>query len=296
LMFQTIDDRDQLRCRETSWLEARHDRLVHTIRGLQAEDLAVIAILDERGRIDDTFAARDGISFRAVREKVATARALESLPHLATAAQTGVLSDEQLASAVQLADERTDAGWAERAPNMSPVDLSKMVRTATKPAVEESRARREARCLRWWWNKSTGMFCLRGELPDVDGARVEEALERAIERKKPPKGQTWDTRDHRGADVLVEAVDLHDAVHRTPDYRTPDHRADDHRADDARAEQCTHRPTGSQRPLLVVEVPQHGPATVAGIPLPDAMVEQLRADALIEPVLIDEHGASGVAH
>ncbi len=38
--------------------------------------------------------------------------------------------------------------------------------------------------------------------------------------------------------------------------------------------------------LLVVEVPLHGPAEVAGIPLPDAMVEKLRANAAIEPVLV----------
>ena len=40
-----------------------------------------------------------------------------------------------------------------------------------------------------------------------------------------------------------------------------------------------------------VEVPLSGPATVAGIPLPDAVVEQLRANAIIEPVLVDDHGA-----
>ncbi len=32
-----------------------------------------------------------------------------------------------------------------------------------------------------------------------------------------------------------------------------------------------------------------GPAEVAGIPLPDAMVEQLRASARVEPVLVDDH-------
>ena len=44
------------------------------------------------------------------------------------------------------------------------------------------------------------------------------------------------------------------------------------------------------KPLLVVQVPLSGPAEVAGVPLPDAMVEQLRANASIEPVLVDETG------
>jgi hypothetical protein len=40
--------------------------------------------------------------------------------------------------------------------------------------------------------------------------------------------------------------------------------------------------------VMVVEVPQHGPVTVAGIPLPDEMVQSLRAQAKIDPVLVDE--------
>jgi hypothetical protein len=44
------------------------------------------------------------------------------------------------------------------------------------------------------------------------------------------------------------------------------------------------------KPLLVVPVPLTGPAEIAGIPLADAMVEQLRATANIEPVLVDDDG------
>ena len=44
------------------------------------------------------------------------------------------------------------------------------------------------------------------------------------------------------------------------------------------------------KPLFVVEASKEGPATVAGIPLPDAMVEQLLASASVEPLLVDESG------
>jgi hypothetical protein len=40
----------------------------------------------------------------------------------------------------------------------------------------------------------------------------------------------------------------------------------------------------------MVEVPEKGPAEIAGIPLADAAVEQLRANASIEPVLVDSDG------
>jgi hypothetical protein len=49
-------------------------------------------------------------------------------------------------------------------------------------------------------------------------------------------------------------------------------------------------PMPAPKPLFSVEFPAEGPATVAGIPLPDAMVEQLRAGASIEPLLLDDDG------
>ncbi|HEX5588386.1 MAG TPA: HNH endonuclease signature motif containing protein, partial [Acidimicrobiia bacterium] len=37
--------------------------------------------------------------------------------------------------------------------------------------------------------------------------------------------------------------------------------------------------------------PLTGPATVAGVPIPDTLLEQLRANVTVEPVLVDAHGA-----
>jgi hypothetical protein len=51
-------------------------------------------------------------------------------------------------------------------------------------------------------------------------------------------------------------------------------------------------PQLAPQPLFCVDVPPEGPAEVAGIPLPDAMVERLRAGARIEPVLVDSGGAA----
>jgi hypothetical protein len=59
---------------------------------------------------------------------------------------------------------------------------------------------------------------------------------------------------------------------------------------DEYSQRCTCQPRRASQPLLVVEVPLREPATVSAIPLPDAMLEQLRAGAVIEPVLVDDHG------
>ena len=81
-----------------------------------------------------------------------------------------------------------------------------------------------------------------------------------IEKLRPAKGQAWDSREHRGADALVELCRL---------YADRDH----------------NQPTSGARAHFVVHVPTRGPATVAGVDLPDEMVERLRAEARIEPVL-----------
>ncbi len=266
-MFDVGEHLDELRCWPTDRLVARRDELVREQRRLRVEELAVVAVLDERGRIDEGVAARDGVSARSVRETVETARALESLPAVAAAAYAGDLSGEQLGPVVALADENTDVEWAARAPNVTPADLARLACTKVKPMVEDGRARRAARSLRMWWQHDTGMLSIRGELPDVDGARFEATINRMIDRMRPAKGQAWDSRERRSADALVGLCDVYETA---------------------------EPPAAAAKPLLVVEVPMTGPAEIAGIPLPDAMVEQLRASARIEPVLVDGHGVAAM--
>jgi hypothetical protein len=257
---------DGLRCRSSEWLEAARIEAVREQRRWRVRELAIIRVLDERGRVDDRLAAVDGVSVRAVREAVATARALEGLPLVAAAATRGELSEAQLHQVVRLADPGdpgADARWASEAPGWSPADLADAARRRCVPTVAESRARRAARCLRWWWCRDAGMLEGRFALPDVDGALVESVLEQMIERMRPAKGEPWEPRERRAADALVQLC--RDYAH-------------------------VEAPTGPM-PHLLVEVPLEGPATVAGVPLADAMVEALRAQARIEPVLVDRDGA-----
>jgi len=251
---------DELRCRPTDWLVERRDVLVREQRRLRVEELAVIAVLDERGALDDSVAARDGVSTNNARQTVETARALGTLPHVAAVAHAGGLSAEQLAPLARLADGTSDAEWAQRGPGCAPADLARLARSQTKPTAEDAHARRAARELSWWWRRDAGMLTIRGELPDVDGALVESVLNRMIDRMRPAAGQPWASRAQRGADALVELCRDYADVEAVP----------------------------ATRAHLVVQVPLEGPAEVAGIPLPDSMVEALRATATIDPVLVDD--------
>jgi hypothetical protein len=152
---------------------------------LQAEEHSILLVLDERGRVDVS-RGMDGESARTVREKLDTARALESLPAISAAAAAGDLSSEQLHEVVKFADEHSDADLARQAPNMTPADLSRMGREQSKPTVEEGQARHAARHLRTWQDKSREMLCGRFELPDVM-ARSSTRRSRSLSRRCVPR-------------------------------------------------------------------------------------------------------------
>jgi hypothetical protein len=256
---------DELRTHSTQWLESRQREVIGAQRELAAEELAIVRVLDERGRIDVTSGAH-GDSARVVRAKVETARALEGLPALGAAACEGRLSSEQLTSAAKLADEDTDAEWARRAPNVDPVDLARLARNGSTPTAEDSRARYQARGVRMWWTGDQAVLHVHGQLPDVMGATFEATITKLAEDLAPLRGHVWDSFEHRAADALVSLCDPASI-------------------DDE------HAPAAAARPVLQVAVPLHGPAAIAGVPIADSLLEQLRANASIEPVLVDDDEA-----
>jgi hypothetical protein len=225
-----------------------------------------VKVLDDRGALEVCDA---GVSAKVERDTLETARALESLPAIAQAAAEGRLSEEQLVEVAQLADETTDAEWAQRAPNVSPVDLRRLVRSQSTPTVEESWRRREARALWMRWNEAHTMLRYGGELPDVMGVEFETTINEVIDKLRPAKGQSWDTRSHRGADALLVVC------------RRARGNVDEH----------DHTPKLAPKANLQVQVPQVGPATIAGVPIPDEKLEQLRANATIELMVVDNTGA-----
>ena len=115
-----------------------------------------------------------------------------------------------------------------------------------------------------WWTPDKGMLLLHGQLPDVMGATFEAAVQRLTEQRKPAKGQVWDSFEHRAADALVSLCEQPATKDETPSL--------------------------ASRPVVQVQVPPHGPAEIAGIPIADSLLEQLRANASIELVLVDDDG------
>ena len=194
---------DEYLCWEPARLAAARDAKIRHIRAEEVDLLAMTRALDQRRALRPDQAARDGVSDATVRRHVETARRLESLPALADAALAGELSPEQLAPAVELADEDSDAEIAERAVSASPVALQRMAREQRTMSRAESVRRRERRSLRKW-RDDHGFLCGRFELPiEHGGAEVEAYLDAAAERMRPAKGEAWARLEHRYADVLI---------------------------------------------------------------------------------------------
>src|SRR4029078_8030013 len=96
------------------------------------------------------------------------------------------------------------------------------------------------------------------------GATFEATVQKLTEQMKPAKGQVWDRFEHRAADALVSLCEQPDTKDETA--------------------------TLAPRPVVQTLVPVSGPAEIAGVPIADSRLEQLRANASIEPVLGDDDG------
>ena len=262
-MFDVVDHLDELRSWPTDRLVARRHEVVRAKRRLEIEELDILRVLDERGRVDPAWGDQ-GESPRTLRDKLETARRLESLPEIAAVAYEGGLSSEQLSSVTKLADELSDGEWARRAPNVGPGELARLARNTVKPSTGDSRQRYEARSFRMWWTPDKGMLQLHGQLPDVMGATFETTITKLTEQAKPATGRAWDSFEHRAADALVSLCEQPATEDETPSL--------------------------ASRPVVQLHVPPHGPAEIAGIPIADSLLEQLRANASIEPVLVDDDG------
>jgi HNH endonuclease/Domain of unknown function (DUF222) len=117
-----------------------------------------------------------------------------------------------------------------------------------------------------WRSRGSGMLQLRGQLPDDMGARFEATITSLTEAMKPARGQPWTPFEQRAADALLALCEPH-------------------------ASDEGHESTLAAQPVVQAAVPLEGPAHIAGVPIADSLLEQLRGNATIEPVLVDESGA-----
>lgn len=147
---------DRYRCCATDDLAAAFADLGAGIRVLEAQRLAMLAVLDEREawRTDGArdsggwVAQVDAVRVATGRAMVETARNLVELPLVAAVAAEGRLSADQLRPLTMVADRHSDAHWAAEGPSLDPSQLEAAARRARRVQREQAEEQRARRCLR----------------------------------------------------------------------------------------------------------------------------------------------------
>jgi hypothetical protein len=202
---------DRYRTMGTGPLVDAYRRLAGLRRAIEAQQLAVLAVLHEReaGRADgclDTeqrVAAVDVVPAAEARATVATARALKALPAIAAAAERGELSRAQLVPLASVASAESDERWAKEGPGWTPAALTQLARQQRRKQREHDEAQSRRRSFRWWKDRRGMGVRFAGLLSDDAAAVVVNTLQRRAEAASPIDG-VYEPFESRCADALVE--------------------------------------------------------------------------------------------
>jgi hypothetical protein len=147
---------------------------------------------------------RYGISWWKADRWVKAAHALESLPLIAQALSSGVLSIDKVVELTRFATSGTEERLIRWAEGVSAAAIRRRGDVESRPAPDDAAAAERDRCVEWWWAEGGLRLGLQAELPAADGAAVIAAIERRAARVPVTPGEE-DPLDApaRRADALV---------------------------------------------------------------------------------------------
>lgn len=216
---------DRYRTMATDDVAAAYRDLGGLIRAIEAQRLAMLAVLDERevatldGCLDTAqwVAATDVLPAAAARAVVETARSLKELPAIAAVAEAGGLSMAQLVPLAQVAGPDSDARWAKDGPGCTPAALQQLARQQRRVKREDAQRQDRRRSFRWWKDRHGLGVRFAGLLPDDAAAVVTNTIGRRAEEAKPDEQGIYDPYESRCADALVETCAADSAEAGTPE-------------------------------------------------------------------------------
>ncbi len=153
---------------------------------------------------------RLGISYWAARRWVAAAHALEQLPVISAALESGTLCLDKVVELTRFATAETEEKLIAWAARVSAAAIRRRADRAHRHAVEEAREDESARFLRWWWFDDGRRLGLEGEFPAAEGAALAQAIRRAADKipavpqdeATPEQELAEDSLEQRCADAL----------------------------------------------------------------------------------------------
>jgi hypothetical protein len=203
---------DRYRAMATEDLASAYRDLGGLVRAVEAQRLAMLAVLEERDayRLDGCLdaaqwvAATDVVTTATAKAAVDTARALTELPAITEVAAAGGLSMAQLVPLAEIAEPSSDERWAKEGPGASPAALAELARQQRRVRREDAQRQQGRRSFRWWKDRHGAGTRFAGLLPDDAAAVVTEAVTRRAEEMKPDDQGVYDPYESRCADALVE--------------------------------------------------------------------------------------------
>lgn len=125
---------------------------------------------------------RLGISNWAARRWVQAAHALERLPALSNALESGVLCLDKVLELARFATPESEGrliAWAQR---VSGAAIRRKADVANRPDLDAVCDTEDSRYLRWWWFDDGKRLGLEGEFPAAQGAAITKAIRRAADQ------------------------------------------------------------------------------------------------------------------
>jgi hypothetical protein len=125
---------------------------------------------------------RYGVSWWKADRWVKAAHALESLPRIAQALSSGVLSIDKVVELTRFATSETEQRLIRWAHGVSAAAIRRRADVESRLAPDDADAAERKRYVEWWWVEGGLRLGLQAELPAADGAAVIAAIERRAAR------------------------------------------------------------------------------------------------------------------
>jgi hypothetical protein len=206
-------------------LDSLHDR----ISSLQRELFELLVEVDRREvwRDDGAHDAahwvsmRYGISWWKADRWIRAAHALDRLPLLARAFESGAMGVDKVVELARFATPESEASLIAWARGVSAGGIRRRADLECRGSIEEERDAHAARFLSWWTFDEGRRLALEAELPAAEGAVVVRAIERVARFVPPmPDEEQGAAAPARRADALVALCSRSIAVDAEPDRAT----------------------------------------------------------------------------
>jgi uncharacterized protein DUF222/HNH endonuclease len=174
------------------------DALNRHIAAAQVALLRVIAEVDRRRAWKDS-GARDmahwlsiryGMSWWKADRWIKAAAALDYLPAITDALETGVLGIDKVVELCRFATAETEGGLIGWASDATCATIRRRADLEVRAALEETSELERDRSLRYWYEDGGRRFGLEARLPSAQGAIVAKALERVVDQIPAMPDQT----------------------------------------------------------------------------------------------------------